>query len=414
MRERIARAFAAHLHEETGLIHRKGMILMRDNLLYVLSLFQRKTKEDGLEAGRILARLLAFRVAGGLPSYLHTFPNLPDPAHTVRLLLVLKHLARFDRLMDPALRGELTSLILEMEQIESEGLSFLSRFKLATLRGEKIDVPSFDASSSAARADVAETLAYVGDVTSLFALYHPYLEHFCPPGYFELFEGSHLKRSVLDALANPSVEGDVLFDAPLFPKEIELPPFQPVVFTGEKNGLSWRSELMEHGALSWVEKGEEMVSYHASNFYPFMLFWKGHNCVMDQPKGFLSFAGEAISMRFSGSYAQESRETRTLMTLYFDAHPELAFYSEGRPATLFKMGEEIEVRAEGMQMKLRFDSRAPLVVRLGIGSRSGESPTDKILALEALDDLHDAEVALSGLKEALSMATPIACIPLST
>lgn len=401
MRERVARAFALYLHEETGLIHRRAQIAMRDNLLYALSLFQRKTKEDGLEAGRILSRLLAFRIPGGLPAYLHTFPDLPDPAHTVRLLLVLKHLARFERLMEPALRNKLQSLIEEMEQIDPAGLSFLSSFKLAALRGESIDLPSFDASSTAARADIAETLAFSGPITSLFALYHPHLRHFCPPGYFELFEGSQLKKSVLDALVDPSIEGEVLLDAPLFPEKIEPTAFQPAVFTGEKNGLAWRCELTENRAVSWIEKGEKTVSYHAHNFYPFMLFWKGHNCVMDQPKGYLSFAGDAVQMRFSGTYAGESRETRTLVTLYFDEHPGLAFYSEGKPATLFKMGEEIEVRAEGIEMKLCFESKAPLVVRAGIGARAGEVPSDRILALETLDDLQDADVSLVGLRVCL-------------
>lgn len=316
--------------------------------------------------------------------------------------------------MEPALRGQLSSLIEEMENIDREGLSFLSRFNLATLQREKIDLPSFDASSSAARACIAETLAFSGDISPLFSLYHPHLKHFCPPGYFEFFEGSQLKKSILDALIDRSIEGDVLFDAPLFPEKIELDPFEPAVFAGEKNGLSWRSELTDLGAVSWVEKGEEMVSYHAHNFYPFMLFWQGHNCVMDQPKGYLSFKGEKIAMRFSGAYAAESRETRTLMTLYFDDHPGLAFYSDGKPATFFKMGQEIEVRAEGLEMRLCFESEAPLVVRAGIGSRCGEDPSDRILSLEALGDLHDDEVRLSGLKEALSMATPIACMPLST
>lgn len=387
---------------------------MRDNLLYALSLFQQKTKEAGLEAGRVCARLLAFRIPGGLPSYLHTFPTLPDPAHSIRLLLVLKHIARFEKFMEPGLRTQLRSLIKEMEGLSSEELSFLSRLKLAVLRGEKVEFPSFDASSSAARADIAETLAFSGDITALFALYHRGLRHFCPPGYFEIFEGSQLKKSVLDALVDPSIEGQALLDAPLFPEEIALGLFEPVVFEGEKNGLFWRSELAANGAVSWVEKGEEMVSYHANNFYPFMLFWKDHSCVMDQPKGYLSFANDATMLRFSGTYAGESREMRTLMTLYFDEHPGLAFYSGGRPATFFKMGEKIEVRAQGMEMSLCFESQAPLVVRLGIGSRSGGAPTDRILSLEALDDLQEAEVMLSGLKEALSMATPIACMPLST
>ena len=148
---------------------------------------------------------------------------------------------------------------------------------------------------------------------------------------------------------------------------------------------------------------------------------------MTQPKGALSFerteSGMSAKMLFSGSYAAESRDSRIVMSLHFDEHPGLSFKTQSKSATLFNMGDVITVEAQGMSFELTFTSKAPFVCRLGVDSRPSESAAnphmrgfDRVLSLEALEDLQDAEVAwsISGLNEALSMATPMACIPLST
>lgn len=436
LRARTIAFFEKIRHPQTEMIHRSGMVSFYDNLLYVLSLYQEKTKESGLKANALLKRLFAFKIESGLPSYLHTYPHAPDPSITVRMFAVLVRLLNFQALMDRALAQELRDMVELLSQIDDSSLSFLSRFKLSTAlealgkgKAHLPDIHAFDGSSSAARACLASSLSLIASphLERLFALYHEELQTFCPPGYFEPFERSYIKKTVLDALVDPSVGGEALLEAPLFSEEMPLAPFKERSFSGEKNQIKWRADFGERFALSWIEKGEKMVSYHAHSFYPLLLFWKGHSCVMTQPRGALSFerteSGISAHMRFSGSFAAESREHRTLMNLHFDEHPGLTFKTGGQSATLFKMGEVISVEADGMSFELSFETDAPLVLRLGIDSRPSETMQescergfDRVLALEALEDLQDAEVVFSlvGSNETLSMATPMACMPLST
>lgn len=436
-RARAHSAFLERLHPKTGFIHREGMISVRDNLLFALNLFQQKTKEDALAGTAILRRLFAYRKEGVLPSYLHTLGEKTEPAVLLRMLSVLIRLEPYSRLMEPAVRSELICITEQLkaaaEQFQDEELSFLSRARREACLSGAINWSDFTASSSAARADLAESIALAAPerLPELFTLYHPKLAHFCPPGYFESFMCGRISPTVVDALLDPKYVGEHLLETPLFPDEMELPTFEPALFEGEKNGLAWRAELGESAALTWVNKGDEMVTYHANSFYPMLFFWRGeegtHSLAMNQPKGSLVFSstdeGCLAEMVFSGEYAAESRETRTLMTLFIDDHPGLQFSTGGKRATLFKPGEQIDISCDGLQLHVRVESDAPLSLVEGIGIRPSEAGhpehqrgPDRTLSLEALGDLNEAQVRLycSGLNEALSSATPMACMPLST
>lgn len=367
---------------QTGFIHFQDLIPLYENLCFVLALFRSHIGEQVLEGRALLQKLFHFEVNGHFPIHLHEYPECRDQMLSRRMRPLFYWLYKdFATLLGESLREKVRA--------------FLDKT-------EPFPIPSDPRTPEEwaqylVAVQMREGEAQVPYLEKACAKWHPELSAFC----------GHQPHQRAEPAAT-------LFD----------------LFMGELYGTFSRRAL---------EPGIHHL--RASLVQPFA--WQPPACAFPQPiyieeKGVFIAWGSKEHLHTFVSFQEFEREGEQLtLTLpeiipaeneseecvfYCNFHAEHTLLVNGKRATVFQVGDLIEILSKGLRIELSFqgERHATNGVFCGLIAKTNRPHQPKIAQFEA----NDWKIALRTVRRApkakiycklgLFSASPIACMPLST
>lgn len=350
----------------TGFIHqfldRPGgdTIPLYENFCFALALISQKSVEGVGEGKDLLERLYAFQAPasfslweGNFPVYLHDFPRCWDSLLPLRIAPILQRILRdFSRVLERTFREKtkhVLDALLRFAERQRERKPYPPLWERRYLALIGISSPHTEAQSSeewAVELITDNVLQLPSDAVS--RLIHPTLGVYCGPCAQEQQMRFEPKPCLLEAWAN-------FARTPLPLALAALPESRPTLLTpflGELCG--WQIRQTESYALSFIKEAvKESVLLRC--------IWPGSQlhslCIV-------SFGGSARLEEMPGGVIvhfdlpQEfdvSRNDLIEVACLCDVSDETEIFIEKERASLFEVGDRIEIRTPKLTAKIRFE-----------------------------------------------------------
>ncbi len=396
--------FKERLSLETSLVHHshevkgsRDCIPLFENLCYCLALFRCHTVEKGVEATLLLDRLLAFQNAeGAFPTYIHDYPAISRPLGPFHALLPL-HLikVRYGHVIESRVRTRLNEaheqLVAYCKRCAAPPL--LAE-RLAAIEGEVAESYQLRSSKEWAHHVLSSQLT---EPVQEVSIWHPNLDVYCGAPYDERQYGSRSQKQLIPPQLSPLLVAAPLPQASLQASaRIEIDRWVWNI----QNGTDHSIAVIEQFSPSRVPKGFHLIRALFENDISFVL-----------PSGNYSYQDGLFTM------SEEIPDYRDTMELsfYITRHPDVDITVEGQKATAFRKGERVGIRAGNHRIELKFDSEDDYYGHISYGDRPMQMEGDKFTSFDWRIAIRTVKrVPNSQLRVGLSIATPMACIPLST
>lgn len=343
--------------KQTGFIHlcyesedllTHDTIPILENALFALALFRTRMTDQVLEGKALIEKLLKFEVEGNFPIYLHQFPKMEDPYLGLRIIPILFWiLADFSSVIG-GLKKELEECMHRIV-LKAHLLPILPQWakgRLLALEG-KIGAPPQklqEWEEMLISLQMAEKKGADAGVTDL-------LEQACSLWHQELFLyiGPCLRRQQQGGEVEPS-----LFD--LF-----LSEWQNRFSSRDLHKVDLFGALIR--PLSFTPSFEKRIGpyirFDQEAECPFFMAWKGeeitHTFVLAKRHLRVEGNGEKLTLQYPEELP-ESDEKSFELNFFLNHHEDHAIFVNGKKATLFHLGDQVEIRSRGVNIQLLFSA----------------------------------------------------------
>lgn len=378
-----------------------------ENFCFALGLIRQKTAEGVSEGKELLERLFAFQAPestlweGNFPVYLHDYPRSWNSLQPLRIAPLLQMLLKqFSSILNPEFKeksaGVLALLLASIERHrERKGLTSFWERRYQALLGHSVPIEEPTSAEGWAQELITADLLGEGDL-NVSRLIHPLLGY-AGPGAEEAQERFEPKPTLLEWWMHPN-----RFYRP-HPLQIELAALPDrgenpsTLWSGEAGG--WRVRQSSESALSfsdaasgeeeknllrcsWVGTGviHSLVIPGALGRQRIEETEKGVEIVFDLPEIFNVSQNDLIEV---AAYCNVSEETELFIA--------------GEKASIFCLGDSVEVRTSKFSLQLRFDLIGGSGAFCGQISRSNR-PLQTVCRGEELYSAFDWKISLRTLR----------------
>ena len=326
------------MHDASG-----QTISILENALFALALFRSRLSENVLEGKEIIERLISFEVKGNFPVYLHEFPRLSDPYLGMRLSPVFFWILHDFSHVIGALKEQLATILANIQrQAKSSDLPPWAAFRLNAMEGMIGKQPkcAVDWGEALISLQIAKVQGAVIEemIQKASALWH---------GALQLYVGPALHRH-----QDGEFPEFTLFDLHFcqwqrtFPKRGEIK--RPVHLRG---GLV-RPLGFE---LSLEEKPIPYVHFDSEEEMPLLIAWDEHTFVLAKKHMQVRRDGSNFIINYPETIP-ETEDKSFELNLFLNHHDDHALYVNGKKASCFRFGDEVEIRSRSLVIKLLFSS----------------------------------------------------------
>lgn len=328
--------------KQTGLIHychqsedliTHDTIPLLENALFALALFRSRLSDNVLEGKALLERILAFEIEGNFPIYMHEYPSQNDPYLSYRLLPIFYWITIDFSHVIGDLRGKLEMYISRSLQ-KKEDLPAWVEFRLEAFEGKVGTEPQtfHEWCEALVSLQIAQKKGANIDafLQKALCLWHPNLSFYIGPkgqrhqwGYepeitlFDLFMCSwqhHFSNRILN------------------PHPIHL-----------------RGALIRPQAAEFEEKPLPWIHFSPEEECPLYIAWENHIFVLAKKQ--LIVEGDAKELILTPPGDEDMG-----VNFYLNYHPDHAIWVDGKKATAFRAGQQLQIVSKGLNITLSFTS----------------------------------------------------------
>lgn len=337
-----------------------------ENFCFALALIRQKCSESVAEGKDLLERLFAFQAPastlweGNFPVYLHDYPRCWNSLQPLRIAPLLKKLLKeFSSILDKEFK-EKTLMVLERmlssieKHRERRGLPSFWERRYQALLG--YSVPADAPKSAAEWAQELITADLLGNIdVDALRLIHPRLGVYAGPGAEEAQEHFEPKPTLLEWWSHSTRS---LHPHPL---QIELaalpepPAASSSISCGEVAG--WQIRQTEDFSLSFSDAASGQEEKHLLRW-----IWAGstalHSLSIPGARGSQSIQETERGVEIVFALPEEfdvSQNDLVETTAYCNLSEETELFVAGRKASVFALGDAVEIRTPKLSLQLRFD-----------------------------------------------------------
>lgn len=307
--------------KQTGLVHfcyqsedrnTHDTIPTYENALFALALFRSRLADNVLEAKALIEKLLPFEMEGNFPVYLHDFPEQNDPYLGLKLFPVFFWIVHDFSHVIGDLKEKLPACMDRIvERAKGMDLPPWAAFRLKAIQGEVGILPKtvFDWGEGLVSLQIAEKKgADIEEAIQMAAsLWHPGISLYVGPASQRHQDGLFPEVNLFDLFMCEWQKK--------YPKRLEA--LAPVHLKGA---------LIRPRVVTLEEKPEPFIDQD-----PLFIAWKDHTLTM----------------------AKKGEES---IDFYLNYHPDHEIFVEGKKATTFQEGQELEIRSKDLSIKISFVS----------------------------------------------------------
>lgn len=367
-----------------------------ENLLFALALCRTKTVDGMQEAKALLERLLAYQGEAGLfPVYLHEFPFYHDRyigAHLLPVFYLIEHY--FHQVIGIDLKKAIHKLAKVTKEMAHE-MPFPLKAKamgaLIALGEEKIenfpsgkptwsprDIGDWLLGATLAKLPVPNDLSWNSSLNS-----------FAGPWKGVQFEKGRLEFTLYD-LFMISFQGSL-------PPEYNIP--QPAFLQASLLFPQSHQRELEKANDYTIASFAAPSDGYSRGDYPFYIAWGKNGCSLALHAEGLRQVKEGagcieISLGALPVFEDKEKAREIVLSISESAKPKLKV--NGQPATIFKIGDQLTIEAEGAKIELKFEVKGKGTF-LGHLSR-GNRPTEWVNAGKNRFTAYDVQLALRSIE----------------
>jgi len=336
---------------QTGFIHEQDLIPLYENLCFALALCRSHISDQILEARSLLEKIFHFEVEGNFPIYLHEYPLCRDALFKVKIqpifywlmkdffsllgeklkekiTLLMQKAAPFPVIEDPKDPEDLAHYLMAVQMLsKEEQLPYMEKIYLKWHPA----LAAYQGIQSHKRAEPAVTLLdlYMGELYGSFSKRS--LED----------ESIHLKGALVHPFLSPVPDHSY-----------------PSYILSEEKGLfvAWGSKEHLHTFATWKDFKRE---------------------------------GESLLFTLQELLPQDNANEELLF--YCNAHPDHQILINGKRATSFQIGDQVEIISKQLKITLQFEGKG---VFSGFLSKTNRPYQPKSTLFEA----NDWKIALRTLR----------------
>ncbi|HSX25403.1 MAG TPA: hypothetical protein VLE89_00160 [Chlamydiales bacterium] len=294
-------------------------IPLYENFCFALALFRQKTSETVIEGKELLERLLPFQTSNGnFPAYLHDYPRCWDFSLPLKIAPIFIHLLRhFSSVLGAELKEKIEKSLAQLLQCPQKD-SPLWEQRARACKNESL-LP-FDPSQLTASEWVEWiiTCQLADPQANAFPIpYHPELQTFLGPNVAQEKgdpRSSPLEWILAEGAYSPRLLRDhphQLLSAPLLPFTTTTPSPHPFAL-GDAFRFLWHSETLHSLSSSKTTRFERL--------------------------------GKKTILWFEENPA-----------LFCNLSEEVELFVEGQKATVFRLGQTVQIRTSKLTIECRFD-----------------------------------------------------------
>ncbi len=386
----------------TGFVHlfmdqpKSDTIPVYENFCFALALIRQKTAEGISEGKDILERLYAFQAPeptlwkGNFPVYLHDFPRCWNPLQSLKVAPLLRRLLRdFSHVLDSEFKEKTNRAIVGLlqhaeQQRTRRPLLPLWERRYWALQGKT--TPCISATSSEEWAEELISSDLLGMSTDDFAkLVHPILGVYCGPCREEAQEGPSPKPTLLEwwTGAEANQPHPLQLELAALPDRHDL---EPTLWSGSING--------------WTVRQDQSVALSYSQEFVRCLWPGSHSLVIPKMLGRSRIEEKERGVKLTLDLPEEfdvSQNDLVELAAFTDVSPETEIFINGQKASVFGLGDQVEIRTPNKTVTLTFNLIEGSGDFCGHLSRSNR-PLQKSCKGEALFEAFDWKIALRTLR----------------
>lgn len=337
-----------------------------ENFCFALALIRQKTAEGVSEGKDLLERLFAFQASsatlweGNFPVYLHDYPRCWNSLQPLRIAPLLQMLLlQFAHVLDPEFKEKAAAVIKGLissieKHRERKGLSSFWERRYQALLGHSIPFEEPKSAEGWAQELITAQLLGEGDL-NVSRLIHPALGIYAGPGIEEMQERFEPKPTLLEWWVNPNrsrLPHPLQVELAALPERVEK---VSSLWSGETGG--WQVRQMPESALSfsdaasgqkeklllrWNWAGSSMIHslsiFGALGKQKIEEIERGVRIFFDLPNEFDVSQNDLLE---AAAYCNLSQETRLFIA--------------NEKASIFYLGDPIEIRTPKFSLQLQFD-----------------------------------------------------------
>lgn len=347
------------VHYFPGLDEFSDTIPLYENFCFVSALYRQKTVESATEAKDLLERLLGFQTHdGNFPVYIHEYPRCRDRMQGLKIAPILLQLTRhFSSILSPDFKERILASIEKILKFSKDKAFGLWQFRYDMCSFGKPflepDLAHFSAS------DWAEWLisAQLGTELELPLqdLFHPNLQIFLNRYSPQIQEGTQPKPLLIEYLM---AELSGRFSQRLLsdhPSQMHLAALWPISSLEDGQYLLQNSFMDESRAILWTSKSE-------GNADLLRIFWQRENGVHSFVLPQMGYSDISLigknewEILFSlPAGVDQSQNDLFEVFFYVDYSPEIHWTVAGVRATVFSLGDVIEMQSPRCRLSLSFE-----------------------------------------------------------
>lgn len=323
-----------HFCKESGDLKTHDTIAVYENALFALSLFRSRLSEHVLEGKELIEKLLAFEVEGNFPVYLHEYPTCHDPYLGLRLLPIFFWLTVDFSHVIGSLKEELLALIERILKATAPyDLPIWAKNRIDAMEGMPIPLSSFlDEDLISLQIAEKKGANIEQEICKAAELWHPQLSLYIGPSSQRHQVGFAPEVTLFDLFMSQWQKH--------FSDRVQMP--HPVHLKGALiRPLSF--------PLVFDQPPSPYIHFDPSEDMPLWMAWNTHTFALAKKN--LKVEGEASELILTPEEGEEMG-----INFYLDYHLDHTFFVDGKKASVFRQGEQLQIQSNGLNLFLSFET----------------------------------------------------------